>query len=99
MFASNATTFADPVPRSRPSKTSLIVRALCEDDHRTPFVSARVTPGEADVQPAPVTLAWRDCRFLKATADDLSRPPHALEYVLDIPLTPAGKRKVVLVER
>jgi hypothetical protein len=37
-----------------------------------------------------VALAWRDCRFLKATADDVSRPPHALEYVLDYRLGKPG---------
>lgn len=33
---------------------------------------------------------WRSCRFLKATADDISRAPHALEYVLDYRLGTPG---------
>jgi hypothetical protein len=47
------------------------------------FAPSRVTPGEARVNPAEFATHWRDCRFLKATADDVSRPAHALEYVLD----------------
>src|SRR5207244_9010556 len=35
-------------------------------------------------------ITWRDARCLKAVADDLARPPHALEYVLDYRLGEPG---------
>jgi hypothetical protein len=52
--------------------------------------SAQVTPGEARIEPAGGPLSWRDARCLKAVADDLLRPPHAVEYVLDYRLGPPG---------
>ena len=53
-----------------------------EGDYRwTP--PSRITPGEARVVPISRTEAWSDSRIIKAVADDLKRPPHALEYVRD----------------
>jgi hypothetical protein len=49
-----------------------------------------MTPGKAEVAPAEIGLTWSECRFLKATADDVARPPHALEYVLDYRLDRPG---------
>jgi hypothetical protein len=51
---------------------------------------SRLTPGESSVSPCSVPLAWKDARCLKAVADDLIRPPHALEYILDYRLGPPG---------
>jgi hypothetical protein len=53
------------------------------------FVPGRVTPGAAfgaaiDRQP------WHQSNCIRAVADDLLRPPHALEYVMDAALGPAG---------
>lgn len=58
-------------------------QAVClEGDFRwTP--PARITPGEARVTLAPDVTDWRNTRLIKAVADDLTRPPHALEYVRD----------------
>ncbi len=47
------------------------------------FAPSRLTPGEASVEPLDSDTNWVSARFLKATADDVSRAPHALEYVLD----------------
>jgi hypothetical protein len=59
------------------------------DDYRwTP--PARVTPGEARVEASEMKIAWCDARCLKSVADDLARPPHALEYVLDYRLGEPG---------
>ena len=44
---------------------------------------SRMTTGEAELAPTSSKLNWHDARCLKAVADDLIRPPHALEYVLD----------------
>ena len=44
--------------------------------------TARVAVGGAAVNAAP-PVTWRAARCIKAVADDLGRPPHALEYVLD----------------
>ena len=54
------------------------------------FAPSRVTPGEAEVTAAEFATHWRESRFLKATADDVSRPPHALEFVLDYRLGKPG---------
>jgi hypothetical protein len=54
------------------------------------FAPSRVTPGEATVAVAEDATHWRNARFLKATADDASRPPHAVEYVLDYRLGNPG---------
>src|SRR5207249_3096078 len=50
----------------------------------------RLTPGEARLEPVELPMEWRDARCLKAVADDLMRPPHALEYVLDYRMGPPG---------
>lgn len=44
---------------------------------------ARVTPGEARLEVTERRITWQAARSLKAVADDLIRPPHALEYLLD----------------
>lgn len=54
---------------------------LSGDYRWTPL--ARITTGEAFVEPGYGKIGWSDARCLKAVADDLSRPPHAMEYVLD----------------
>jgi len=51
---------------------------------------ARLTPGEACIEPLEAVAGWHRVRCLKAVADDLARPPHALEYVLDYRLGPPG---------
>ena len=61
---------------------------LIGDYRWTPL--AQVTPGEARIEPADGSLSWRDARCLKVVADDLLRPPHAVEYVLDYRLGPPG---------
>ncbi len=50
----------------------------------------RVTPGEADPEATEPSVEWHSARCLKAVAEDLGRPPHALEYVLDYRLGPPG---------
>src|SRR5205814_7447099 len=40
----------------------------------------RMTPGEARLEACERQIRSRDARCLKAVADDLNRPPHALEY-------------------
>lgn len=54
------------------------------------FAPSRVTPGEAVVATAEADISWRTCRFLKTSADDLSRAPHPLEYVIDYRLGDPG---------
>lgn len=51
---------------------------------------SRLTPGEAQLRPVARKVTWRDARCLKGVADDLIRPPHALEYVLDYRIGPPG---------
>jgi hypothetical protein len=51
---------------------------------------ARLTPGEAHLEPSQSVIKWQHARCLKAVADDLNRPPHALEYVLDYRMGPPG---------
>lgn len=51
---------------------------------------ARVTPGEARVEVVRGGVNWQTARCMKAVADDLLRPPDALEYVLDYRLGPPG---------
>jgi hypothetical protein len=48
----------------------------------------RLTPGEANVEPLTDTVTWQNARCLKVVADDLDRPPHALEYLVDYRLGP-----------
>ena len=53
-----------------------------EGDYRwTPL--ARLTTGEAVAVGGELKPAWQEFRCLKAVADDLLRPPHALEFVVD----------------
>jgi hypothetical protein len=54
------------------------------------FAPSRLTTGEADIDTVGVDRPWTHARFLKATADDISRSPHALEYVLDYRLGEPG---------
>jgi hypothetical protein len=54
------------------------------------FAPSRLTPGEASVDAVEYDRTWATARFLKATADDVSRAPHALEYVLDYRLGGPG---------
>src|SRR5207247_1027471 len=51
---------------------------------------AGITPGEALLEASDSAITWQRARCLKAVADDLFRPPHALEYVLDYRLGPPG---------
>ena len=48
----------------------------------------RLTPGEASVESLTETITWQNARCLKVVADDLDRPPHALEYIVDYRLGP-----------
>jgi len=50
----------------------------------------RLTPGEAQLKLSELPIRWQDARCLKAVADDLIRPPHALEYVPDYRMGPPG---------
>lgn len=52
--------------------------------------ACRLTPGESSIRGAVKAVAWGDARCLKAVSDDLGRPPHALEYVLDHRMGPPG---------
>ena len=61
---------------------------LLGDYRWTPL--AQLTPGEAQAESTDGSLSWRDARCLKVVADDLLRPPHALEYVLDYRMGPPG---------
>jgi hypothetical protein len=54
------------------------------------FAPSRLTTGEADVETVEAACSWSSARFLKATADDISRAPHALEYILDYRLGEPG---------
>lgn len=54
------------------------------------FAPSRLTPGESSVHAVETDRTWSTARFLKATADDASRAPHALEYVLDYRLGGPG---------
>lgn len=51
---------------------------------------ARFTPGEAHVEASEIQTKWQHAKCLKAVADDIARPPHALEYVLDYHMGPPG---------
>ncbi|MGH8437164.1 MAG: hypothetical protein ACRERX_22485 [Pseudomonas sp.] len=52
--------------------------------------SARLTPGEATIEGSDRFIRWQDARCLKAVADDLIRPPHAVEYMIDYRVGPPG---------
>jgi hypothetical protein len=43
----------------------------------------RLTIGESQLKRSYSKLDWRNARCLKAVADDMDRPPHAMEYILD----------------
>jgi hypothetical protein len=45
--------------------------------------TARLTPGESLLTSSDRVVTWREARCLKAVADDVDRPPHALEYAYD----------------
>lgn len=45
--------------------------------------TARLTPGESLLASSDRVVTWREARCLKAVADDIDRPPHALEYAYD----------------
>lgn len=45
--------------------------------------TARLTPGESLLASSDQVVTWREARCLKAVADDVDRPPHALEYAYD----------------
>jgi hypothetical protein len=51
---------------------------------------SQLTPGEAQIEARAGPIRWQDARCLKVVADDLIRPPHALEYVLDHRIGPPG---------
>jgi len=51
---------------------------------------SRLTTGVASIEPGPVRIGWQHMRCLKAVAEDLIRPPHALEFVLDYRIGPPG---------
>jgi len=61
---------------------------LAGDYRWTPL--AQVTPGEARIELIEGSFSWQSARCLKAVADDLLRPPHAVEYVLDYRMGPPG---------
>jgi hypothetical protein len=52
--------------------------------------SGRLTPGEARLEPSNENVTWETARCLKAVADDIARPPHAAEYILDYRMGPPG---------
>jgi hypothetical protein len=53
------------------------------------FPPGRLTPGDARVDDTgKEATRWRHARFLKATADDIGRAPHPLEYILDYRVGP-----------
>jgi len=54
------------------------------------FAPARVTTGDAAVEPMETSPRWREIRFMKAAAEDVGRPPHPLEYLIDYRLGRAG---------
>lgn len=54
------------------------------------FPVARLTPGEAVLETSADEGQWQTSRCLKSVADDINRPPHALEYLLDYRLGPPG---------
>lgn len=68
-------------------RTHLVLR-LSGDYRWTP--PARLTPGEAHLETSGRLVQWQNARCLKAVAEDLIRPPHALEYLLDYRLGPPG---------
>ena len=61
----------------------------------------RLTPGEADLDLADRRIGWEEARCMKAVADDIGRPPHALEYVREYRLGPPGLKyfRTVCVRR
>jgi hypothetical protein len=51
---------------------------------------SRLSPGEARLASRDSRLTWMHARCLKAVADDIERPPHAVEYILDYRMGPPG---------
>jgi hypothetical protein len=54
------------------------------------FAPTRLTPGEASAEVVDGDADWKNARCLKAVAEDVGRPPHPLEYVLDYRLGRPG---------
>lgn len=54
------------------------------------FAPSRVTPGESSAEAIDGSAGWDTARCLKAVAEDVGRPPHPLEYVLDYRLGKPG---------
>ena len=54
--------------------------------------SARLTLGESQIESIGEVTTWQHARCLKAVADDIIRPPHALEYVLDYRIGPSSMK-------
>jgi hypothetical protein len=54
------------------------------------FAPSRVTPGESSAEIVDGSAEWDSARCLKAVAEDVGRPPHPLEYVLDYRLGNPG---------
>lgn len=54
------------------------------------FPTARLTPGEAELESSDEDVRWKTARCLKAVSDDIARPPHAAEYMLDYRMGPPG---------
>ena len=54
------------------------------------FAPSRVTPGESSAETVDGSPSWENARCLKAVAEDVGRPPHPLEYVLDYRLGKPG---------
>ena len=80
------------VPRANAAYNMLIDSEdglrLTGDYRWTPL--GRLTPGESHIESAREIKRWQDARCLRAVADDLGRPPHALEYASDYRLGPPG---------
>lgn len=53
--------------------------------------TARLAVGAANVD-ATSALTWKQSRSIKAVADDVARPPHALEYILDYRMGSPGMK-------
>lgn len=54
------------------------------------FAPGRITPGDARAEAVTDDTSWKTARCLKAVAEDVGRPPHALEYVFDYRLGRPG---------
>lgn len=54
------------------------------------YAPGRVSTGESEISACVGRLDWRSARCLTAVADDLFRPPHAHEYLVDFRLGEPG---------